>query len=231
MKKLFAVILLFIFILVCLTDSVVSAIKTPRYNIEQEQKAREHVQLTQMLVMISQKGKRNEKHYQVVINDQIVYFSYLKSSCVDAYDFEGNFLFSIIVPDYSKGVINLCCYEKELFVFSKSGDLFVVGTKGQINKFSREVSAEKGYTSGWCREQNQKQIIEIGKEYILLKDVEGVILERIKTPSTIANNLPWVSLPPKLDACIGLVGFLILFVCAIVLVLKKYNKKEDYHLN
>jgi hypothetical protein len=206
-------------------------VKTPRYDIEQEQKAREYVQHAQTIKIIDQKGKRNENYYQVVIHDQTVYFSYIKSSCVDAYDFEGNFLFSIIVPDFPKGVIYLCSYEKDLFIFSKSGDLFIVGTGGEVNIFSRENSAEKGYTSDWRLEQNQKQVIEVGKEYIILKDPEGTILAEIQTPTTIADNLPWLSLPQKAETYIGLVGFLLLFLCTVVLVLKKYKEKEDNFLN
>ena len=80
MKKNSAIILTLLFMLIYLASSVMTFVKTPRYDIEQEQKAREYVQHAQTIKIIDQKGKRNENYYQVVIHDQTVYFSYIEST-------------------------------------------------------------------------------------------------------------------------------------------------------
>lgn len=131
-----------------------------------------------------QQGIRDGQYSYHAISNAYVFFSYGEGSLVDAYDHNGIYQYTIIVPDSQNGSVSIRCDGDLLYVSSKQDLTYIFNGKEQIDCLTYEESELAGYDWRWFDNQPG---LEKDKDYIYLKDENGNILLQAKIPGIVRN--------------------------------------------
>ena len=139
-------------------------------------------------VICYQQGSRTSNFYQYDATDSYLYFSYSKHNCVDVYDMEGVFLYSIVFPERKNGGISVRCENSQVYICTKDNILYVFSGTEEVVHMNYDTAAEKGYNFFWFYD-NEPHISVDGK-WIRWIDETGDVIKNIPTPQIIMKTTP-----------------------------------------
>ena len=102
------------------------------YDTTLEESVRLRVNQSHIAEVMYQQGVRNHKPYRISACNGILFVTYGQEDYIDAYDREGRFLYTILVPEYPNGMVDICTHRNSLFVFSKTDDVYIVESPDNI---------------------------------------------------------------------------------------------------
>lgn len=120
--------------------------------------------------------------------DSLVYFAYSEqTACVDAYNYAGEYQFSIHFYNREKGSISIRCDNNILYVCSKYGNVFVFDGNQLIRKMTSQEGEDAGFTDSWFRTRS----VQIQRKFskIYRYDSSGNTISVISVPSKILENI------------------------------------------
>ena len=129
-------------------------------------------------------GKRSGSISDYDATSEYIFFAYSEQGAVvDAYDFEGNYAFSLSFESREKGGISLRCYNDLLYVNTKKGNILIFDGACLVDQYDIESAHANGYTDQWFNEKRRNISIE-GLALFRL-DEAGVKQDRIAVPKSI----------------------------------------------
>lgn len=165
----------------------VSAFTSPPDSLS-ENELRKYANENNTWVICYQQGSRNSDFYQFDATDTHLYFSYSEYSCVDVYDIQGTFLYSIIFPDRQNGSVNVRCEDNQAYICSKFDTLYIFEDIEEVERMDCDTAREKGFDFFWF--YDNKPIITVDRNWISWYDESGEITKQIATPSAIRKTIP-----------------------------------------
>lgn len=127
-------------------------------------------------------GIRDRQYSYHAIGNEYVFFSYSVGSFVDAYDHNGIYQFTIIVPDSQNGTVSIRCDGDLLYISSKQDLIYIFDGTEQVDCLTDEESELAGYDWRWFNDQPG---LEKDKNYIYLKDENGNIVLQATIPNAV----------------------------------------------
>lgn len=168
----------------------------------------------------NQQGWRQTTYNQCACSQNYIYFSYTKDSCVDAYNYQGEYQFTILLPDYPNGGVGVCCFDDKLYIQEKNGDVRVFDKQSEVEFMTRIEAKEKGFGSNWFREQDKAKRMQVTKESIYIFDASNAIDTQIPTPQIVAEYIPNTAVPIP----IILISLLLLVCLGIRIMIRKHRE-------
>lgn len=99
-------------------------------------------------------------------SDSLVFFAYSEQAAqVDAYNYAGEYQFSISLAYRDRGSVEIRCHENLLYINSKYGNVFVFNDDQLIERLSEEEASKAGYTIAWCNQRSVPIKIRFTKIY------------------------------------------------------------------
>jgi hypothetical protein len=99
-------------------------------------------------------------------SDSLVFFAYSEQAAqVDAYNYAGEYQFSISLAYRDRGSVEIRCHENLLYINSKYGNVFVFNDDQLIERLSEEEASKAGYTIAWCNQRSVPIKIRFAKIY------------------------------------------------------------------
>lgn len=195
-------------------------------NMLSEKEARAYANENNTWVICYQQGTRTSDFYRYAATDDYLYFSYSKHNCVDVYDTEGTFLYSILFPERQNGCISVRSEDNRAYICDKDNILYIFSGTEEAGRMDYDTAVEKGYDFLWS-DDNEPQITVDGRRISWL-DETGNVMKQIPTPAAIKNTLPppsgAVAAIPIMGASIILAAFVLKALLQIVTY--KQRKRE-----
>lgn len=156
-------------------------------------------------------GKGNYSFFDAT--DSYVFFSYSeKAAQVDAYNYLGEYQFSVLLSARENGSVEIRCQDNLLYICSKYGNVFVFSGEQLIESYSEEDANSKGYTSSWF--QKRSIPIKMGLSKIHRQRDNGT--DSICIPSVIIARSAFRY---------AIIGMLLLyFLIQVAVILEKKNR-------
>ena len=161
-----------------------------------------------------QQGSRKHDYYDCDATGEYLYFSYTEYSCVDVYNLDGVFQYSIILPDRQNGGVRVRCLENRVYISAKNNIIYVFEDREEIQRIDYRTAYEMGYLSLWFSENPSK--IRVDQEHISWLDGNGAVIHQIETPDIIAKTIPPTETEVLHKFLIGVLVVLYLPVCALI---------------
>lgn len=119
---------------------------------------------------------------EVKATDVLVFFGY--SDCiVDAYDYDGEFQFSILTRDSQNGAVSIWCVNDMLYLRPKTGDILIFRGTEFVGTITHEGAMEQGIF------QSETNVVTVNREYVYRMDETGNQTILFATPEEIVRNL------------------------------------------
>lgn len=154
----------------------------------------------------SQKAVRKGNYSQIDATDQLIYFAYSRSSCVDAYNHQGEFQYAFLFPVRQNGSVQIKCVDQYLYVSDKYNNVYVFDGVEEISYMEAKQAIQNGYNYFWFEEK--KPIQENNGSFYIEKDCTGEIVRKIALPD-MKSNINWVR--------VGIMGMAVLVYIYIML--------------
>lgn len=139
-------------------------------------------------------GKRSGSISDYDATSEYIFFAYAEQGAVvDAYDFEGNYAFSLSFESRERGSISLRCYKDLLYVNTKKGNVLVFDGTCLVDQYDIDASRANGYTDQWFNDKRRNISAEGLALYRL--DEAGVRREKIAVPRSIVWQIHQNILP------------------------------------
>ena len=171
-----------------------------------------------------QRGVRRFDFYDCDATGEYLYFSYTEYSCVDVYNLDGVFQYSIILPDRQNGGVRVRCLENRVYISAKNNIIYVFEDREEIQRIEYRTAYENGYLSLWFSENPSK--IRVDQEHISWLDGNGAVIRQIETPDMIAKTIPPTKTEVLHKFLIGVLVVLYLPVCGLVKYVFKHVRKK-----
>lgn len=142
----------------------------------------------QTWVLSDQQGSRNSDFYQYDATDTRLYFSYSEYSCVDVYDLEGTFLYSLVFPNRENGSVNVRCENNLAYISSKDNILYIFSDRVETENMDYDTARKEGYDFYWFNENDPSMTVD--DYHISWYDESGALIKQIQTPSVIQQTMP-----------------------------------------
>lgn len=116
-------------------------------------------------------------------NDYIFFAYSERIAVVDAYDMNGNYVFSIQFDQNNRGAISIRCEDNLLYVTTKEGNLFVFDGDNLVAAHSEKDAVAQGYHWSWF-EGKKRNVALIGMTFYTLNS-DGSFENKIPLPFDI----------------------------------------------
>ena len=219
MKHLFFSSIYILVILLILTWVIPTSAIAVDFDENNEKDARNFANEHDTWVICYQQGVRNSDFYQYDATDNFIFFSYSEYSCVDVYNMDGIFQFTLIFPNKQNGGVNVRCIGNNVYISTKDSEVYVFDGTQEIAHLSRDEAVSNGYDSSWFR--NKDGCMAVDSEWISIFDTNGTIIIRIQTPTIIKQTIPPVGLELLIKPFVVIVSVLFL---AIANLFRKKNR-------
>lgn len=179
-------------------------------------------------------SNRKTNFYQCDATSKNIYFSYSQDNCVDVYSNNGDFCFTIHLPQYPKGAVMIRCANDILYIRDKTDKVYVYSGSSKIDEFSKLQAEMLGYDYNWFRNNSEEIRVGVNRDFITLADESGLILTSLETPNSIRQNLPLWDFDNSASITISLLGILGLAIfCGSLMYrsIRESNSKPSYRLN
>lgn len=193
-------------------------------NVPSEKETRAYANEHNTWVLCYQQGCRTGSFYQYDATDDCLYFSYSKYACVDVYDTQGVFLYSIIFPERQNGSVSVRCEDNRVYISTKDNILYVFAGTEEVEHIDYDTAAKKGYDFFWF--YHNEPHITVDGSWISWLDETGNVIKQIPTPAAIKNTIPS---PSGTMAAIPIMGASIVlaaFVLKALLQIAAYKRKK-----
>ncbi|MBQ7098619.1 MAG: hypothetical protein IJO05_02730 [Oscillospiraceae bacterium] len=170
------------------------------------------------LEITHKQGIRDSNWYQFDATQKYIYFSYSLYNCVDVYDLDGNFCFTIILPaSINNGCVSIRCDGEKVYISSKDNTLYIWDEEDAFEILDSGTAIEKGYDFYWFYNNSPRIIVD--KQYISFLDNNSGISKQIGTPKIISDTMPFTRILnvdfnmaiPLIIVCIGVLVILFAF--------------------
>lgn len=153
----------------------------------------------------------SRKYTQCDATDSLVFFTFGYDDIIDAYDYNGNFQFSLsfLNPEHEKGILISKCEEDRLVVITKNDVLY-------------EINADKvlSYTSDFdkgIKDSFDEVHYWANKKNIYFRNSEGDWEILMKTPSLAQKHIYAISVAPEYHNLINALNILVILTfCACI---------------
>ena len=153
-----------------------------------EKEAQAYANENNTWVICYEQGTRTSDFYQYDATKDYLYFSYSKHGCVDVYDTEGIFLYSIIFPGRQNGGISVRCENNQVYICTKDNILYIFSGAREIEHMDYDTAVEKGYDFFWFYDNEPH--IKVDGRWTCWLDETGDVIKHISTPPVIKNTIP-----------------------------------------
>lgn len=174
-------------------------------------------------------GERTIIFSECDATDDYVFFAYDEGNLVDAYDYAGNFQFTLFFEDYIKGGIEIGSYDNQLYVCTKKNTVFVFDGPVLIQEMAYSTVIDLGLSSVWFPDDHN---VQVGRNNVYRVSGDGQKTALGKTPQVIAENLPLILISAEATRVINIVGAIatvllvvVIWVIAIIRIMKTIKAK------
>lgn len=137
-------------------------------------------------VISEQQGPRGAVEFTDA-TDEYLFLGYSHmSTCVDVYDRNGNFQFSILFADIQKGRFRMRCEGDLLYILTRKGQLFVFDGSTEVMRQTADEAENSGYSKEWF--QKRSYSITISDEIIEGVDSSGEDIFEFPLPNGVRVN-------------------------------------------
>lgn len=151
---------------------------------------------------------RDHNFYHCCGTDDLVYFSYFSENCVDAYDYNGEFQYTIQFQNMTNGGVLMECRDDLLVVRVQDGTTYLFRGMECLKAMEPEEAREEGY---WLYINHLSSSFDVKGLSVVRVDGDETV-ELFRVPYEIEKNLPLFTIEPG-NAIVDC-GILILFVAA-----------------
>lgn len=95
------------------------------------------------------RGERNSKVTMIEGTDEQIYVTYEKESCIDAYDLNGEFLYTIQLPDARNGLVAIDCRDDMLIAESKDSVVYLFRGTELVECMDHEKASARDLNPVW----------------------------------------------------------------------------------
>ena len=174
-------------------------------------------------------GERNSNFSECDATDDYIFFAYDEGNLVDAYDYDGNFQFTLFFEDYSNGGFRIECHNNQLYVKTKKHAVFVFDGSSLVQEMYYSSAADLGFNATWFLNRGN---IQVSKTTVYRVNDHGEKTAIAITPQVIADNLPLILISVEATRVINIVGAIatvllvvVIWVIAIIRILKTIKAK------
>lgn len=182
-----------------------------------EKEARAYANEHNTWVLCYQQGTRTSNFYQYDATDSCLYFSYSKPGCVDVYDTQGVFLYSIIFPERQNGTVCVRCENNLTYIRTKDNILYVFSGTEEVQHMDYDAAKEIGYDSFWFRDNTPH--VTVDSKWICWLDETGSVNKQIPSPPVIRDTIP---LPGDAAAAIPMIGAVLVLAVLAMTALTRF---------
>ena len=182
-------------------------------------------------------GSRSDHFVWYDATDDFIYFTYSKDSCIDVYDLEGIFQYTLYLPDSPNGAPMVYCQDGKTYIECKDSTVFIFeGSKFVKRLTNREEKEQYGYYEITQFLDPSLTGIKITKEYIKRYTEDGTLIFEFHTPdmvrATINRSLLKRMSPKWILITFGsLLAMFIIFLCyKVKLINRNRNRKYGIRL-
>ena len=144
------------------------------------------------------------------ITDTHIYFLYTeRASCVDVFDHNGSFQFSLHFSGRENGSMFIRCHDGYLYVSTKYGNVFVFDGEQQIARFSEADAKLNGFDVHWFT--NRDNTTKFGWGTMRVYNSDGNLTSTIKLPVAVFMR--------------EIYGVLIFSACVFVILIQMMRKR------
>lgn len=158
-----------------------------------------------------QRGARRGLFDRCEGTDDLIYFCYSGEDMVDAYDLDGEYQFTINLPDAQNGGLLIDCVDDLLIADAANSDVFVFRGSELVEKLDYKAARERGYRASSFDTESRYAIT---RTHVVSVDGED-LTELFELPEEIRVNLPLVTFTPEQNDILRrvlLVGAVIAFI-------------------
>ncbi len=179
----------FVFIVTCiLYCTVYSSANSTNPTDLSESELRTYTNENNTWLICCQQGSRSSKYTSCDATDKYYYFSYNAHDCVDVYDTNGLFLYSILLPQNQNGAIGIRCVDDQVFIRTKNKVLYIFEGTEEITRMDYDMACEMGYDYRWFFTYEPQ--IKVDTQWISRLDSNGNVIEQITTPAIVRQTIP-----------------------------------------
>ena len=89
------------------------------------------------------RGQRNSKVTMIEGTDELIYVTYEKESCIDAYNLNGEYQYTIQLPDARNGLVSIDCRDDILIASSKDNVIYLFRGTELLECMDHEEARER----------------------------------------------------------------------------------------
>lgn len=188
-------------------------IRTGKLSLAEQKKLVASATTENIWVLSEVQGSRSACFYSYDATDEYVYFTYPEDFCVDVYNTEGVFQYTLYLPYARNGAVSVRCEDAKTYIKDHNSTIFVFEGKEYTGKIcGADVEQHLPY-------HNLSETgIRINKEQIQRFSDDGTLLFQFATPDMIKATMP---LFPAQMPSIWIFVVLGPFVAAVVVVIVK----------
>lgn len=132
------------------------------FDYQKESQLRQELSEKGTWVISDQQGARGPVEFTDATGEYLFLgYSHI-STCVDVYDRNGEFQYSILFDDIQKGRFRMRCEGSRLYILTRKGQLFVFNGSTEVLHQTADEAAHYGYTKDWFQERNYRITIDDG---------------------------------------------------------------------
>lgn len=138
-------------------------------------------------VLCYKQGTRTSNYTRCDATNQNLYFSYTVHNCVDVYDMEGTFLYSILFPYRQNGVIYVRCDDTQAYIRDKFGSVYIFEGNKIVKTMNKETADLQGINSYWFYDHVSG--ITVDRQWITIREGSQTT-HQIRTPAKVSRSTP-----------------------------------------
>jgi hypothetical protein len=158
------------------------------------------------------RGRRNSKVTMIEGTDELIYVTYEKESCIDAYDLTGEFQFAIQLPDARNGLVAIDCRDGILIAESKNNVIYLFRGKELLECMDYDEARARDLIPVWGSTDSDYRFT---RTHVVRAHGE----ELFELPPELAKNhnrrLTMTEEQLKLESRLILIGFAVLWLSIV----------------
>lgn len=173
-----------------------------------------------------EQGSRSEGFWKCEATDTLVYFCYFDQCVIDAYDYQGQYQFTITLPDNQNGGTSIHCTADLMYAESKNNTVYVFDGTELVEIMTHERAQELG-----CDFLNLDSNMYISADTVYKLDEAGNRTALFSVPDAVAESMSFFDYGDRrqknlLLGALSLSGFAMMAVAIIWICIIQARKKR-----
>lgn len=162
-----------------------------------------------------EQGSRSDGFWKCEATDALVYFCYFDQCVIDAYDYQGQYQFTITLPDSQNGGTSIHCTGDLLYAQAKNNTVYVFDGTELVETMTHDQAEELG-----CDFLNLDSNLYVSADTVYKLDEAGSRTALFPVPEAVAESMSFFDYGDRrqknlLLGALSLSGFVMMAVAVI----------------